>query len=826
MAALVAFALAPVMAPLSALAQLHRATDPVATPASSLIAQDDAFVLDINPAELALLPSWSLAYLHAEVDSSAMWLGRGDALSFGTPLFWGFALGASLQSIRPGTAAESALGSRDRALGSLGLAYAPSARVGFGIATRALASDDPRFDGLSAFDAGLVVRPSSWLGVSLVARDLFVSRFGQGTPGLDLSSSVLLSTTLRPFGTPALGFEVALAMDTEDAERLGGRGGMSIDLPYLGSASGFVEVEELADARRSVRVVGELSVRWGGLTAAGGGMGGDGFGGGLGWYAMGRVEGRERKGLASAGRILDVELTDASPRTAVAAGIYLERARMDPRIAGVLLKLRAGDMGLAFAQELRLLIRSLREAGKPVICHLADASGAEYYACAGADRVLLDPAGNIRLLGSSATVLLFGETLRKVGVRADFVRIGKYKSAPEQLTQKEMSDSAREQTQALLDDAHRRMLFDLSADLRVSEQRVATLMDEGPQLVDDAIRAGMVDASADGFDLRDEHLPEFDGRSLVQRLPGDMAVRWGGGPYVGVVIIDSDIVDGDSVDVPILDIHMSGARTVIAAIDALARESLVRAIVIRVDSPGGSALASDQIWRAIRRARMRKPVIASLGRVAASGGYYLASATDEIWANPSTVTGSIGIFYGKIDIAGLAEKIGVGIEHFARGKRAGADSLWRPFTAEERAALADLIRRYYRQFLERVAEGRGMKVEDVDRLGQGRVYSGDAAHALKLVDKLGGFASALARARELGDLPDDAEVIVLPVRKDRLLDFVLSGRVSSHAHEGLEMGPAAIEVPKELRPLVRMLTTAQQLGTGVPLARMPFQLDL
>jgi protease-4 len=807
-------------------AQLHRATDPVATPASSVIGQDDALVIDVNPAELALLPSWSLAYLHAEVDTGATWLGRGDAVFLGTPLLWGFALGGSLQSVRPDFRQEAAFRAADRALGSFALAYAPNPRVGIGIATRTIASGDPVFDGLTAFDAGLVVRPSTWLGLSLVGRDLFTSRFGRGTPGLGLASSALLSTTLRPFGTPDLGFEFALAMDAGDAEHLGGRGGLTIEVPYLGAASGMVELEDLGDANRALRIVAELALRWGGTTVAGGATGGDGFDDDLGWYVMARAEGRERSGVPTRGRILELELSDASARTAVALAVWLERARIESRIAGVLLKLRTGEMPLAIAQELRLLIRSLREAGKPVVCHLEDASGSEYYACAGADRVLIDPAGNIRLLGTAATVVLFGETLRKVGVRADFVRIGAYKSAPEQLTQKEMSEAAREAATALLDDAHRRMLFDLARDLDVSEERVAALMDTGPQLAEDAVKEKMVDAAADGFDLRDDDMPEFEGRPRVGQLPTDMAGRWGGGPYVGVVVIDDEIVDGESVEVPFLDIHMSGAKTVIAAIDAMAREPRVRAIVVRVDSPGGSALASDQIWRALRRARARKPVIASLGSVAASGGYYVASAADEIWADPTTLTGSIGIFYGKIDVVGLAEKLGIGIEHFRRGKHAGADSLWRPFTAEERSGLAVLIRRYYRQFLERVAEGRGMTVEEVDRTGRGRVHSGDAALALKLVDHLGGLASALARARVLGELPADADVAVQPGRKNRLIDFVLSSRVGARAHEGVEADAPAIEIPKDLRPLVRMVMTAQQLGGGAPLARMPFQLDL
>ena len=179
-------------------------------------------------------------------------------------------------------------------------------------------------------------------------------------------------------------------------------------------------------------------------------------------------------------------------------------------------------------------------------------------------------------------------------------------------------------------------------------------------------------------------------------------------------------------------------------------------------------------------------------------------------------------------MVGLAGMLGVGIENFARGKRAGAESIFRPFTEEERAALADAMRTYYRLFLNRVAEGRGMKVEDVDTLGRGRVYSGDTAQRLGLVDRLGGFASALIRARELGGLPVDAPVDVRPPRRDRLLDFLLGGVLASDSAPNAATGDAPDEhvLPKELRALVRMVTTLEQIGTGAPLALMPYQIEM
>jgi protease-4 len=813
----------------SARAQLHRATDPVATPASSVILEDDALALDVNPAALGRLPAYSVAFLHSEVDQRQGWLARGDALYLAAPIFGPLALGGTVQSIRPGSLAARPPGDRnaDRAMAAFGFALSPNPSFSVGLTTRTFASSNARFDGLTAIDIGVLFRPSPWLGMSLVGRDLFVSRSGFGTDGLDLGSSALLSAAFRPLGSEALTLDLGLESSLDDTSRLGARGGVVLLVPYLGTASGMVEVENFGRADAALRVVAELSIAMGGMSVAGGGTGGDGFGQGIGWYAMLRSEGQSRPGLPAPVRVLDLELSDVSPRGMIAVALALERARTDPRIAGVLLRPRESGMGLAYAQEIRLQIGALRAAGKPVVCHLDSASGSEYYACAAADRVLIDPAGDVRLLGSATSVMLFGETLRKIGVRADFVRIGPYKSAPEQLTQDQMSEAARLETGTLLDDAHRRVLADLSRDLHQPPQRIAEIMDQGPHLARAAIAAGLIKAVADERELDDGALEVFGGKSVVRSLPSDEPRSWGKRPKIGVLVIDDEIVDGDSVDIPFINIHMTGGQTVIDELEAMASDPNIRAIVLRVDSPGGAALASDKIWRAVRRARERKPVIASMGAVAASGGYYVACAADEIWADPSTLTGSIGIFYGKVDVVQLAELLGVRIETFSRGKRAGAESIFRPFTDDERAALADLMRSYYRMFLSRVAEGRKMSIEAVDALARGRVHTGDAALRVGLVDRLGGLASALIRARELARLGPDAGVDVRPPRKNRLIDYVLGGSSSVKAEDATDPTAAGqLHLSPQIRSLLRAVATLEQLGEGAPLALMPFELQL
>jgi len=812
-------------------AQLARATGPVATPASSTVLQDDALALDVNPAALGLLPAWSVALLHAEVDRERSWLGRGDALYFGTPVIGPLALGLTLQSIRPGDRALRPLTDQraDRALIGFGLALAPSEGISIGLASRTFTSGGDAFDALSSLDAGVVVRPSRFFSLSLVGRDLFISRDGFGAEGLGLGTSGLFSIGLRPFGTESLTLEAAVAGRPSDADRLAGRVGAVIEIPYVGSVSGMVESERLANADQALRFVAELALTSGQLTAAGGGTSGDDFGGTLGWYAMVRADGRERIGVPSSVRVLDLELGGASARSLLGVSLALERAIVDPRIGGVLLRPRGGGMPMAYAQELRLQIQALRAAGKPVVCHLESAAGSDYYACAAADHTFIDPAGDVRLMGASSTVMLFGDTLRKIGVRADFIRIGAQKSAPEQYTQSAMSEEARAQTRGILDDAHHRLLFDLAHDLRISEAAVADLIDGGPYLARAAVSKKLLDGVADQQELDDDDLSVFGGRRPTRTLPESASRLWGKARGVGVIVVDEEIVDGENVDVPFIDIHMSGGDTTIRELEAMAADPMIGAIVLRVDSPGGAALASDRIWRAVRRAREKKPVVASMGAVAASGGYYVACAADEIWADPSTLTGSIGIFYGKVDVMGLADMLGVGLESFGRGKHAGAESLFRPFTDEERAALSDVMRTYYRLFLARVAEGRGMTVEAVDALGRGRVYSGDEAQRLGLVDRLGGFASALLRARALAKVSDSAPIVVRPLRKNSLLDYVLGGGVSVQASDATE-GPSAasgsISLPASLRPFARAALTLHLMGEGAPLALMPYQLEL
>lgn len=809
----------------SARAQLHRITDAITTPASTLVLQDDAAALDVNPAASGFMPALGFTYVHARVDERAGFLGRGDAAFLSAPLLFGFSASATVQSIRPGElAARASDRPRDRAVLGLGLAFSPSKRFAIGVSGRTFSAGDPLIDGLSTVDAGLQWHATNWLGFSLVGRDLLASRNGFGTDQLDLHASLLGGFQLRPFGNRdlVLDFDVAVG----GRRRVGGRVGLGVQIPYFGYAASVVELERIGKSDEVYRVLAELGASFEGLSVGGGVTVGEGFGDAPSGYGVARFEARARPGVQARASVLDVEVGAVDERGMLRVLMTLEAALRDQRVAGVLLRPRGASLPSAYAQELRLLISSLRAAGKRVVCHLEDATGSQFYACAAADSVLMDPAGSIRLLGASAEALLFGDTIRSLGLRADFIRIGDYKSAPEQFTQRKMSDEAREQLHSLFFDVHTRVRHDLAGDLRVTPERISEVMANGPHLAHQALADKLVTRTADEVVLRqttDDAV--FDGRPVVTRLGARTRSDWYAGPSIGVVVIDGSIIDGESLDVPLLGIHMTGGRTAVRAIDAMRADPLVRAIVLRVDSPGGAVVASDQIWRAVRRARAVKPVVVSMGAVAASGGYYVASAGDEIWADPATITGSIGIFYGKVDAAALADKLGIGVEQLSMSKRAGGESLFRAFTADERSALSDRLRTYYRLFLRRVATGRGVTVEQVDALGRGRVFSGDAALRVGLVDHLGGFASALMRARELGRVSEDAELVVLPKRPEGLFEYVF-GELPGATVEASEADSSkTLPLPRSLRGVLGHAFTILQLGAAQPLALMPFEIE-
>lgn len=745
-------------------AQTIRRTSSVITPATSRIDPEGALGVELSPAAIAFQRNYALTYLYAGApDASTMPL-LGHGFYGVAKLPFGFAIGGTIERMRPENAP-------DHGRFAFALSHG-TARSAMGLAVRRTQGAGG-LAGVTSLDLSTVVRASPLLAFALNVHDLLGESGFTGGAGV-VPTTFDLAVGVRPLGRDAMTLEGGFLVDTDGRVAL--RALSLFEIPYVGQINAGFEASDLSgvrDLRGTVGLIARLSV----LSAGASALFGDGYDR-AGHLVIASLSGLPARTLAFGLHVLDVEVEgDLSPRALLSLLERLEHARIDPRVGAVFLRLRDTGLGLADAQDVRASLTRLRAAGKPVVCHLAGASGAEHYACAASDETFIEPAGYLRLLGISMQSIHVKRLMDSIGVRADFVRFGEYKDAPEMFTEERMSAPSREQTERFLDEAYARWTNDLADDLGKPVGEVRRLIDQGPYFASDAISVSLVGREGDEFAFKSA-LERATGRShVVKKLPPRRDVAWAGGKRVAVIVVDDAIVEGENVDLPILDLHRSGAKTVVKAIETAARDPRVRAIVLRIDSPGGSAIASDQIWRAVRRAKARKPVVASLGRTAASGGYYVASAATEIVANPSTLTGSIGVFFGKVDVEQLAEKIGVDVEILARGERAGATSLFRPFTDEEREALRDTVEKTYGLFLSRVAEGRGMDVEAVRAVAEGRIHSGEAALALGLVDRLGGFADALARARELGGLRDDAPFDFTPKRPSGLLDYLVSGEL-------------------------------------------------
>jgi protease IV len=300
---------------------------------------------------------------------------------------------------------------------------------------------------------------------------------------------------------------------------------------------------------------------------------------------------------------------------------------------------------------------------------------------------------------------------------------------------------------------------------------------------------------------------------LAPRAPARFGVR----PRIALVYVDGDMVEGESREIPVLGMRTVGARTIVQALKDARDDPHVAAVVLRIESPGGSSIAADTMWREVELVAQDKPLVVSMGSYAASGGYYIAAAGRTVFANPLTVTGSIGVFYGRADVSELAKKIGLSVVIYKTLPHADAESIFRPLTAEELSLLEDKVRQSYDLFLSRVALGRHMSTAEVNAVGQGRVWTGRQAKARGLVDRLGGLREALAFARSVAHLPEDAPITELPVEPTSLLS--LARELAFGADEpGLAQG---LTLPLEASSMLRALAPLLVHRTREPLARMP-----
>jgi protease-4 len=446
----------------------------------------------------------------------------------------------------------------------------------------------------------------------------------------------------------------------------------------------------------------------------------------------------------------------------------LRKAKVDRRVSSVIIRPTSTAALWGKVQEVRDAIVDFRQSKKPIIAFLEYGGDQAYYLASACDKVFLLPTASLDLTGIASYELFLKGTLDKIGAYPDALHVGEYKTAANAFTEKTFTPAHKEMAESLNTDLYNQLIRGVADGRHKSEDEVRKLVDHGPYLPEDAVRAGLVDDLAYEDELDDK--VEL-GRGRIQYLEQrqyrhveSSSLGLNRGQRIAVIYAVGMITSGES---STAGNQVVGSDTLVRYIRRARADSSIRAIVLRVDSPGGSAIASDVIWRELSLTRDVKPVIASMSDVAASGGYYISMPSHAIVAQPATLTGSIGVVSIKFVIDGTLDKVGANIEGVQQGRYAGMYSPVRQFTPEERARMLELMQATYDAFVEKAAAGRNTTPEKIDAIAQGRVWTGHQAKQLGLVDELGGLDRALALAKQRAKIAQDAEVelVIYPPKK-------------------------------------------------------------
>jgi len=518
----------------------------------------------------------------------------------------------------------------------------------------------------------------------------------------------------------------------------------------------------------------------------------------------------------------------------------LEHAATDANVEAVLLRIEDVDLGWAKTEELRHKLEELQDRGTKVIAYVEGGGDQEYMMASAADVIYMAPNTQLYLDGLASYEMFFKGTLDKLGVKADLEHIGEYKSAAEPFTQREASDAAREASNALLDETFRDLRSAIADSRGLDSAAVMRIIDNGPYTSKQAQAAGLVDSLIYPDELEDL-LPGGAGGTQVSvedylatlpEVEGPISA-----PRIAVVHATGTIVGGESGSDPMWG-RTIGADSFIEALEEARDERGVRAIVVRIDSPGGEVYASHLMWRAIDQASGHLPIVASFSDLAASGGYYMAMGADTIVADRATLTGSIGVIGGKFNLAGLYDKLGMNVEVQARGQNAQFQSTLRDFTPAERERYRTEMFEEYRTFVGIVARNRGTSAERIDEVARGRVWTGGMARERGLVDIEGGLESAIDVAKGMAGLDADEEVRVemFPrIKRSFVQEFV--NRVVEEEDLGTAARARAARsgslggLPPSwlaglLKPELELMGAFMRLHGGKKLAVLPFRIEV
>jgi protease-4 len=726
-------------------------------PYNSVATSDDILAIKYNPAGLGLRRGFQSAFFHTYSDSSFegdnAWLISAGHLGFS--IEW-------LGNVTPQTYRKYTLASGGKFVDGF---FWGSSYSWFG-------SRYKDYDNLSSWKLGLLLRPLEFLSLGIIAKDLNRPRF----QGEKAEVSFDCGLAIRPIGDrltlsvdgsmtqkekledaltrykaelePFDGFIISGDIDDDGNFGIGGR----VNLPNLGLGS-YNSITKDHDFNQGVTFV-SLS------------------------------ENRYRTLLQRKNNFLELRLSGRIVEENTRAGIFgkkkptvmdllneIGRAKEDESIKGIILRIDPLDMGLAKAQEIREAILDFKESGKSVIAYIEFGGNEEYYIASAANKIAMMPTGYLMFSGLEAEVTFIKGTLDKLGIVADLEHIGDYKTASDLLTRDKMSEAHREMVNSLLDDMYDQITKDIALQRGWTQEEVKSKINEGPFTASEAYKANLADTLI-FYDQIDDLIKQMV-RKKHHRLKDEKYAgctyykySWAIPPKIAVIFATGSIFEGES-GRDFLWGEVMGSETIANAIKTAREDKTIKAIIFRVDSRGGSGMASDVILREIIRTKGKKPFIVSMSDVAGSGGYFISCAADTIVSLPGTYTGSIGVISGKFSLQGLYEKIGFSTETVKRGEHADFYSTTRQFTDEERKVVKRQIKEFYDDFVKRVSEGRKMSYEQVDAIGRGRVWTGRQAQGNGLVDELGGLNLALAIAKEKAGIPQDAEVEILSLPKGK-----------------------------------------------------------
>jgi protease-4 len=497
----------------------------------------------------------------------------------------------------------------------------------------------------------------------------------------------------------------------------------------------------------------------------------------------------------------------------------LDRAARDPKVTALVARLDSGSYGMAKAQEIRDAILAFRKSNKRTVLFstgLGESSNGTipYYIASAFQEIWLQPSGDIGLTGFIAESPFFKGTLDLLGVKAEFGARHEYKSAIEIFTQTKFTKESRESRQLLLDSWTRQTISGIAAGRSLSVDQVKSLIDHAPLLAEEAKKGGLIDRLA-YWDEVEKAVTE-GGSKLVNlhryaaRLETEPnAVK------VALIYGVGAVQRGGDENGPLADGKVMSSERITKAFRDAVKDPEVKAILFRIDSPGGSYGASDSIWREVGNARAAgKPVIVSMSDVAASGGYFAAMAADRIIAEPGTITGSIGVFMGKMVLTDLWKKLGVSWDEIHTGQNANVWSSNNPFTPTEWERANAILDQIYGDFTQKAQQGRKLKAEDMDKIARGRVWPGDEAMRIGLVDQNGGFATAIVQIRELARLPSQMPVTLVQfphVKQplDYLLEIAQSGQIPDDMTGTFATLTQLKTLMAVLKPLSSLMTTDQ-----------------